>query len=151
MNTNKALSVMSEDYVERDSAAVSVMTVVPPRRVDMALSARSQTQISVRDMNDMVTEGRFAPAQFNAEIQTDRELIVNFLRRETAGTDMCTEPIKFLPEKEFAQIMIQTDEMIYEPELTHEPNTIEWPVDPPPVDLIIPMLHPEGLYELELP
>ena len=41
--------------------------------------------------------------------------------------------------------------MIYEPELTHEPNPIEWPVDPPLVDLIIPMLHPEGLYELELP
>ena len=61
MNTNKALSVMSEDYVERDSAAVSVMTVIPPRKMDMGLSARSQTQISVRDMNDMVTEGRFAP------------------------------------------------------------------------------------------
>ena len=34
---------MSEDYVERDSAAVSVMTVIPPRKMDMGLSARSQT------------------------------------------------------------------------------------------------------------
>lgn len=117
----------------------------------MALSARSQTQLSLRDVNDQVTDGRFEPLQFNAQIQTDRELIVNFLKKETAQTDMCTDPIKFMPEREFTQIMCQTDDMIAEPELTHEPIPSEQPSEPQKVDLIIPMVHPEELYALELP
>ena len=52
-------------------------------------------------------------------------MIVNYLKKEMVQVDMCTEPINFLPDKEFAQIMCQTEAMIEEPQLVDEPIVIE--------------------------
>lgn len=50
-------------------------------------------------------------------------------------------------------MMIQTEPLIYEPELTHEPNTLQMPVlaEFNLMDDVIPMAPAEELYALELP
>ena len=58
---------MSEDKISKESQAVSAMTVINPKKFDMAISAKSESKPSLRDMNEQVTEGRFEPLQLNAD------------------------------------------------------------------------------------
>ena len=102
---------------------------------------------------EQVSEGRFLPLIFDANVQTDRELIVNYLKPQTAEMEIDTDPVKFAEEKEFIQCMIQTDPVMPEPELTHEPESLEPPSDfPHPLENdILPESWPEDIYALELP
>lgn len=54
---------------------IDAMSIEEVRKVDQGNYARSEYQASFRDINEQVTEGRFEPALFDANIQTDRELI----------------------------------------------------------------------------
>lgn len=129
LNTNKALSAITINSVDKESRAVSVMTNRGPKRYDMAASAKTLTVQSQREKIEQVSEGRFLPMIFDANVQTDRELLVNYLRPETAEIEIDTDPVKFAEEKEFIQCMIQTDPVMPEPELTHEPESLEQPLD----------------------
>jgi hypothetical protein len=48
--------------------------------------------------------------------------------------------------------MIQTDDQIVEPELIHEPNSIESPQEPKAdLEFVLPDVQPEEIYAMELP
>ena len=58
---------------------ISVKTKSPgPRYEDIGLDARTQTVQSIRDCYEQVTDGRFEPAIFDANIQTDIELMEQY-------------------------------------------------------------------------
>ena len=42
-----------------------------------------------------ISEGRFEPQLFDANNQTDRELIENYMRKEVAEEECATDPVKF--------------------------------------------------------
>ena len=69
--------------VAKESMACSVMTVHPPKVEDRGHSPRSPTEISFRDKLEQVSKGRFEPQLFDANIQTDRELLELYLMKET--------------------------------------------------------------------
>ena len=68
LNTNKALSAITINSVDKESRAVSVMTNRGPKKYDMAVSAKSLTVQSQREKIEQVSEGRFLPMIFDANV-----------------------------------------------------------------------------------
>jgi len=133
---------------------VSAMSIMDkPRRIDMGLSARSVTRQSVRDMDGQITEGRFEPLLFDANIQTDRELLENYFRKETAVIETVTDPVSFRKPIKFASLMCQTEPEIEELRTLDEPITDEMPLEQTssPHDTLQPTPQVEVLYKLEVP
>jgi hypothetical protein len=59
---------MSQEQIERDSMAISAITIERPKMVTIALSCRSITEASIRDGAAQISEGRFEPNVFDANI-----------------------------------------------------------------------------------
>lgn len=86
----------------------------------MALSCKTMTEHSIRDHTAQISEGRFEPNVFDANIQTDRELLDIYMQKETHSADCATDPVKFQPPVVMAQMMCQTDPEIWEPRNVQE-------------------------------
>ncbi len=105
---------------------VSIMSVEDVKMIDQGVFAKSEYQASFRDINEQVTEGRFEPALFDANIQTDRELIELYFAKQTQDFETVTESPP-VPKVLMKQMMIQTDPEIeefndeLEPQLYHIP------------------------------
>ena len=63
--------------------------------LDLALSCRTVTHMSIRDHTAQISEGRFNPEVFDANIQTDRELLDIYMMKETKSNEVATDPVKF--------------------------------------------------------
>lgn len=74
---------------DRESVAASALSLatIKPQRFDQGASAKSITEKSVRDCGDQISLGRFDPQQFDANIQTDNELLINFMKKPVAVTE----------------------------------------------------------------
>jgi hypothetical protein len=68
----------------------------PVKMVDCGQSAKSLSEVSIRQCGDQVTEGRFEPPQFDATNQTSRELIDVYCKKEQHSVDINTEPISIV-------------------------------------------------------
>ena len=82
--------------------------------------------ISVRSANDQVTEGRFEPQLFDANNQTDQDLMDLYFKKPVQTVEVTTDPIIIVPEKKYASFMIQTDPIIDEREV-QEPVRLQIP------------------------
>lgn len=71
-----------------------------------------------------MTEGRFEPQLFDANIQTDRDLMELYFAKEITNTEVATDRLKV----EQKSLMIQTDPLIEELWLMEEPAVYELPV-----------------------
>ena len=74
-------------------------------------------------MMEQVSQGRFDPQLFDANIQTDRELIEMYFAKEMSAANVETADIPFKVEekKEIKSHQIQTDPLIPERPATAEP------------------------------
>ena len=87
------------------------LTATPPHESQGA----SAFHPSLRSKMCEVTDGRFEPMTFNANCQTDRELIDRWLNKERIDTEVETEPVQIRLPPELNFEMVQTDPMINEP------------------------------------
>jgi hypothetical protein len=127
--TEKAVSALTVEGVDRDSAAISAMTIERAQLYDCGNSVKTQTIKSQVDKLEQVSQDRFEPYRFNVEQQTTPDLIEQYVKKSTDSKEMATEPIKIIEEKKIAMIVIQTEPIIHESELLLEPFTTVMPLD----------------------
>lgn len=100
--TEQGNSVMTPpEGPDYESIAVSAMTIKKPMMVDRGHSVRSPSEKSVRDKEEGVSAGRFEAHQFDARVQTERELMELYFAKETTDKEVATTPrhLKEIQEK----------------------------------------------------
>lgn len=150
--TEKGMSVRTPTpEPDIESQGVSVMTK-QTKMVSQALSVKSITEKSVRDIDGQVTEGRFEPELFHEGCQTDKDLILSYLKVPVESHDQVTEPVNIKEFTKFSLAFCQTDPEIEEPHTLEEPESIQKPaecgIDGKPGDELLLEPLAEKLYAL---
>ncbi len=113
--------------------SAKTLTVLPDKE-SVGISAKPISEVSVREQADQVTEGRFEPRQVDTQVNTDRKLLDDYLKKATAECSTNTTPIIFGEQKpRTSSIMMQTEPMVNElipkepmpAELAYEPTTAQ--------------------------
>jgi hypothetical protein len=63
-------------------------------------------QASIRSKDQQVTEGRFQAPHFDANVQTDKELVIKYVAVEKAEQAIVTTPVNIVPPKELRAMMV---------------------------------------------
>ena len=107
-------------------ADVALSARSPPTEVDkasVAISAKPMSEVSVREQGDQVSEGRFDPRIQDAQVETGRELLDEYLHRPSRDCGTGTEPVIFGEAKPLMMsAQIQTDAVVDEADGLTEPG-----------------------------
>lgn len=139
--------------------SAKTLTVLPDKE-SVGVSAKPMSEVSVREQADQVTEGRFEPKQVDTQVNTDRKLLDEYLKKPTAESSAMTTPIIFGEEKpRTASVMMQTEPMVNElipaeplpATLAYEPETAQVNDETGSNSSLLDIPKEEQMLELVLP